>query len=530
MEPETTFAQALTEAAAVVNSSLDFEQVLDHILEQVTRVVPGDTYNVILLDDGVGRIVRWRGYERMAIPDHEIAGRAIPVLEYETFCSMIHTGQPIVVDDTALSESWVRDPERRDHRAYLGAPIRIGARIEGFLNVNHAHPNVFTAMDARRLSAFADHAAMALQNARLYEEVKRHARELEARVEARTRELEARTAWSEAILRSTSDGFIVTDAAGTIVQTNPVAARWLEQVLDAESAEQLRTLIAQAARRAEEYPKQLVEFPGMDLELRASPIATTDGDNTAVVVAVHDVGHLRALDRMKSQFISDVSHELRTPIAAIRLYSSLIQKSDTDRQAAYFASLDLEIERVSRLVEGILQIARIEAGHIELTPRPLDLNMLVASVADSYAPTAEAKGLDLLCAVANEIIPVHADPHWLSQAIGNLVDNAIKHTPEGHVRVTTGIAPAGDPARDDVWATLTIEDTGIGIPPQERAHLFERFYRGEEARVHQVPGSGLGLAIAKGIVDLHGGRIAFAPNPVGGAQFTIALPLAPLPD
>ncbi|MGC9469184.1 MAG: ATP-binding protein [Anaerolineae bacterium] len=520
---ELTFAEALAEAAAVVNSSLHVERVLDRILEQVARVVPGDTYNIMLIEGDQGRILRWRGYDHLGIPETDIGRTPTDIRRYPTFRAMMETGEPVVIDDTAVHEDWIQELGRVDHCAYVGAPIRIAGRTEGFLNINSSKVGQFSDQDAQRLRAFADHAAIALRNARLYQASRRYAEELEHRVLMRTLELEARTAWSEAILRSTSDGIIVTDSAGEIIQMNPVARHWLEEELSPEDAKVLQDAIRAIASDAASQSEQLVELTGIDLELRAAPVLASELTSSAVVVAAHDVSHLRALDRMKSQFISDVSHELRTPIAAIQLYTSLLRKSAPDRREGYFTSLQEETDRISRLVEGILQVSRIEAGRLELTKRPMDLNLLASTVASAYADAAKAKGLELLCQVPSTPLPVYVDPHWFIQAIDKLLSNALAYTDAGEITLSTGSRKLDE----KLWGWLAVDDTGVGIPAKEQPRLFERFFRGEQARTRQVPGSGLGLAIARGVVELHGGRILFDDKEGNGACFTILIQLAP---
>lgn len=538
VEVELQFAQALAAAAAIVNSSLDFELVLDRILDQVTRVVPGETYNIMLLEGGTGHIVRWRGYEDLNIPDHEIRGRATPVHAYATFRQMIKTGAPIVVNDTATSDQWTAPSDksnhkslphpydksrvRHRHRAYLGAPIVIAGDVEGFINVNTSQPDTFTPQDARRLRAFADHAAIALQNARLFEETSRYMEILEQRVAQRTQELNTRAARLEAILKSTSDGIIVTDAAGDITQTNPVARTWLEHTLSHEDVAIFSAAVTSIAREADESSTRLVELSNLDLELKAAPITNPGTTAPATVIAIHDVSHLKALERMRSQFISDVSHELRTPIAAIQLYTALLRNNGQDEATKYLASLEKGVAQISHLVEAILQISRLEAGRIKIKPQPLDLNVIAIASVQSHAPEVETKGLHLSYAVPDTPIPILVDHHWFSEAIHHLLDNALKYTHAGTIQLTTSVACL----QSKTWGQLSVEDTGIGIAPEEQARLFERFFRGDEARTAQIPGSGLGLSIVKGILDLHGGHVTVNSQKGKGSQFTLWVPLA----
>jgi signal transduction histidine kinase len=435
---------------------------------------------------------------------------------------MIDTGEPIVIHDVGSNEMWVDKKSRTGRRAYLGAPIRIASKTEGFINVNSAKSDRFSEQDARRLRAFADHAAIALQNARLFEEKSRLAEDLERRVQARTQELAARTAWSEAILESTSDGIVVTDSHGEIIQSNPVASNWLDHALSPTDAARLRHIIRSVAGQAIDRPHQLVELTGLDLQLRAAPVFD-EKDETALatVVAVHDVTHLRALDRMKTQFISDVSHELRTPIASIRLYAALIQSSDGERQEAYFTAMNREIGRISQLVKEILQIARIEAGRLELDLQMTDLNVVVSAAVASHKAMAVEKGLELSYVVPEDPVTIRVDVHWFNRVVSELIENAVNYTSNGEIEISVSV----DILDGRAWAVCAVQDTGMGIPDNEQAHIFERFFRGEGPRTQQISGTGLGLAIVQSILDLHGGRIGVESEPDKGSRFTVWIPL-----
>ncbi|HEC34210.1 MAG TPA: GAF domain-containing protein, partial [Chloroflexi bacterium] len=235
-------AEALEAAAAAVSSTLEPDEVLDRILEQVERVVAGDAFNVMLVEDGKARVVRWWGYERLDT-EERVAGSAIPVTEYPNLLRMVQRGEPVVVPDTAADPDWVLVGGREWLRSYVGAPIRVRGLTVGFLNVDSAQPGRFGPADGRRLQAFADHAAIAIENAQLYRELRGHAERLEERVREQTAAIQAQYARLEAILRSTSDGIIVTDGEGEVVQANPVARGWLSETLRPEEAARLREAV-----------------------------------------------------------------------------------------------------------------------------------------------------------------------------------------------------------------------------------------------------------------------------------------------
>ncbi|MBL7063934.1 MAG: hypothetical protein ISS49_06950, partial [Anaerolineae bacterium] len=349
-----------------------------------------------------------------------------------------------------------------------------------------------------------------------------HAEQLEQRVQERTAQLQAQYARLDAILRSATDGIIVTDAGGEIVQANPVAQTWLTKTLSPEDAAYLRETARDLARQAEERPETVLELTGLDLQLNAAPVSEPGMEEAAAVVGIHDVSHLKAMDRIKSRFVSNVSHELRTPVTTIKLYTYLMHKRP-DKWEQYLDALTQAADRQAQLVEDILQVSRIDAGRLEIKPRPTALNELTEMVVGNQQRVAQEQGLTLEHRPAEPGPVALVDPQRMMQVLNNLIENAIHYTPEGgRVIVSTGKREA----KDRTWATVTVADTGIGIPEEELPHIFERFFRGEEPRLMQMPGTGLGLAIVKEIAELHGGRITVESEVGEGGTFTVWLPLA----
>ncbi len=538
-QEQRELAEALEKAAAAVSSALDLDQVLDRILEQVERVARGDAFNVMLIGDDTVRIVRWRGYKRLG---REISASVSRIDKYATLVKMIQTGKSVLVPDTAADPDWVVQEGREWARSYVGAPIRVGGFTVGFLNADSTRPGQFGPADARRLEAFASHAATAIENAQLYRELQEHAEQLEQRVRERTAQLQAQYARLDAILCSTTDGIVVTGVEGEILQVNPVAHTWLTRSLSLEDAARLREAVRSMAARAEERPVELLELTGLDLELSGAPISMPVMEEALrrrpeeplsgkpiAVVAIHDVSHLEALDRMKTRFVTNVSHELRTPITTIKLYVHLMQRQP-EKWAKYLDTLAQEADHQARLIEGILEISHIDAGRLEMEPRPVSLHELTEVTIASHQVLAQEQGV----ALEHRFSPLRSggaggggpvalvDPERMMHVLNNLVENAIHYTPEGgKVMVSTGM----EEAEGRVWATATVTDTGMGIPEEELPHLFERFFRGEKPRLMQVSGTGLGLAIVKEIVELHGGRVTVESEEGVSSTFTVWLPL-----
>jgi signal transduction histidine kinase len=509
-------AKALEEAAAAVSGTLHLDEVLDRILEQVERVVEGDAFNVMLIqDDDIGRVVRRRGYE-----GRDWGVSSLPVGRYPILLRMVQTGEPVIVLDTESDPDWVQDKGQEDWRSYLGTPIKVSGMIVGFLNVNSTHVDAFTVDDARRLRAFASHVATAIENARLYQELYNYADALEHRVRERTSQLRTQYAQLETILDSTADGIILAGSDGELILANPVARSWLSQTLSPRESDQLREAVRALAARAEMRPELVLELTGLDLQLTATPVSNPAMEQARAVIAIHDVSHLKTLSRMKSRFVSNVSHELRTPIATIKLLAHLMQQQP-EKWDEYLEPLVREAEHQAKLVRDILEMSRVDAGRLELRLRPTSLNELAERTVINHETQAQNKGLTLQYRPASRDPVALADSQWMTQVMNNLMSNAIRYTPGGGtITVSTGT----EAAEGRSWAIVGVSDTGMGIPADELPYIFDRFFRGEEPRAMQISGTGLGLAILKEIVELHGGRVTVHSEVDRGSSFTVWLP------
>jgi PAS domain S-box-containing protein len=528
-------SEALEKAAVAVSSTLELEQVLDRILEQVEQVVRGDSFNIMLIDEGEARLVRWRGYGKLGVTE-EMSTYSFPVSDHPHWVEMSRSGEPVRVSDVALDEDWTTRDGWDWLRSYVAAPIRVGDTTVGFLNVGGTEPGQFSPGDAHRLETFASHAATAIENARLYERLRDHAETLELRVAERTAQLQAQYGRLEAILDSTVNGIVVTGPDGELVLANPVAREWFTQTLSPREAGLLRRTVQEMAERAEEDPEEVLELSGLDLQLRAATIQEPGVEEATAVVAIHDITHLKALDRMKSRFVSNVSHELRTPIATIKLFAHLMQKQP-HKWREYLAPLAQEAEHQADLVEDILEISRVDAGRLEIKPERTNLEDLVDMVVSNSETRAleqgltlehvstESAGFDNLATGSGRsgALVSLVDAQRITQVLDNLVNNAIRYTPEGG-KITVSIGKAE--ARGRPWVTVTVADTGMGIPEDELPHVFERFFRGEKPRTMQISGTGLGLAIVKEIIELHGGFVTVESEVDEGSSFTVWLPLA----
>ncbi|MFQ5400431.1 MAG: GAF domain-containing protein [Anaerolineae bacterium] len=229
---------------------------------------------------------------------------------------------------------------------------------------------------------------------------------------------------------------------------------------------------------------------------------------------------LKELDRLKSKFVSEVSHELRTPVTNLKLYLDLLERTGPEKRGRIQAVLRDQTDRLGQLIEDILDLSRLELGGKRVQFAPVDLNQVVERVVSVHSERARAAGLQLEFSPDPSLPLIQGERNQLSQVVTNLVANAINYTHAGRIQVRTFCNGRKD------RVCLEVEDTGMGIEPEDMPHLFERFYRGVHSREIGVPGTGLGLGIVKDIVDIHNGMVDVKSKIGVGSTFQVWLPVA----
>ena len=241
-----------------------------------------------------------------------------------------------------------------------------------------------------------------------------------------------------------------------------------------------------------------------------------------IVLTYRSVSKEMALARLKSDFVSNVSHELRTPLSLIRLYAETLEMgrlTSPEKYQEYYRIMRKESERLTALINNILDFSRIEAGRKEYDFRETDLRELVRNTLDSYRYQIEQHGFDYEEKIADDVPPLRVDREAMARSLLNLVNNALKYSQD---RKYIGV----NLYRDNGSVKLEVVDHGIGIPQQEQCKVFDKFYRVGDPLVHNTKGSGLGLALVRYIVQAHGGEVSVESTPGQGSKFTIALPVS----
>jgi two-component system sensor histidine kinase BaeS len=234
-------------------------------------------------------------------------------------------------------------------------------------------------------------------------------------------------------------------------------------------------------------------------------------------------GQLRSVERSRSRLLADLGHEMRTPLATLEAYLEALEDGVATLDASTASLLRSQTRRLARLSEDIGAVSRAEEGQVGLDRRMVQPAAVVTAAVDSIAEAYQAKGVRLVKQVDTPLPDLHVDPDRVGQVLGNLLDNALRHTPSGGTVTVSASASPGTGGADQ--SVLTVMDTGDGIPAEHVPQVFERFYRGDAARDRAHGGSGIGLAIAKALVEAHGGQLSVtSPGTGQGSTFRIQFP------
>lgn len=329
------------------------------------------------------------------------------------------------------------------------------------------------------------------------------------------------------ILSSMADGVITFNRDGTILITNPPADRFLqywyyEKGRFGSNSEAIPSQVMDLFQQAVDTEKEKIgeiSLQGRHWVILVSPLYSNQFIRGAVAV-LRDMTEERQLDKMRQDFIANVSHELRTPISMLQGYSEAIvddiaQTQEEKKEMArviYDESL-----RMGRLVNELLDLARMEAGHIQLTVEEVILSSFINRIIYKFQGLAKDHEIQLSAEIGSEVPPIFLDPDRIEQVLTNLIDNAIRHTPkDGSVKLKV--------IQEDKGTMIEVSDSGSGIPDEDLPFVFERFYKADKARTRGRSGTGLGLAIVKNIIEAHRGRISVQSKIGQGTTFSFFLP------
>ncbi len=515
----------LLETSTAVVSSLELQTVLNRILEQVELLLGVSQSAIVALDEdrGVFRIRTGRGLSAYYIEQLTIQ----PNEPLSVTMRAMRSKQPVQISDTERDITfWPQRLLSREEgfRSVLAVPLNTQHTPPAALILYRPDPHTFTENEISLVVNFANHAAMAIENAALYERS-------DKRLQEQTHRLES-------LVQSLNDGLILGDLEGNVLYANrrirdlaglapdDLVNTPVEKVLERISAQTPDVgEIRKSINETLESPSQhITEIPvpvlGQMEYLRLQSFAVTDATGTSIGlgIIVQDVTADRELDRMRASLISTVSHELRTPLASIKGYATTLLAEDVewdrDSQREFLTVISNESDRLSGLVNTLLDLSRIEAGSLHLSRVECPVEDLIQRA----ARTARLEpGNKLEVSIEDGLPRLYADPPRLETVLRNLLENSVKYAgPKAHIWVQV--------KRQDGNLHFCVRDDGPGIPPDESERVFESFYRLENDSTRLSSGAGLGLAICQGLVRAHGGNIWVEPGSTGACiMFTIPL-------
>ncbi len=485
--------ETLIDIGRTVTEVLGLDEALTRVVEAAVQLTGAEEGSLLLLDEDSGNL-----FMRASKNFDEDFVKTFRLHVRDSLAGqVIETGKPILLDESS---------PQKIKTAYLVhsliyVPLSVRGKIIGVLGVdNRKAGRVLTQNDVTVMTAMADYAAIAIDNARLFQESEQERSKLET------------------ILGQTENGVIVVDEDNRIVLINQSAERIFGVSGEYRGYSAVEVFdhdrLLEFLRSGDGAPRkdELELEDGRVFNIVRSPIR-----RIGQAVVLHDITHFKELDRIKSEFVTTVSHDLRSPLTAILGYIELIERAGplNESQFEFVERVRISVEQITTLVTDLLDLGRIESG-LDTTKEKTNLASLARYALDGLRTTARERGVELRYQIAETLPEVYGDPVRLRQMIANLLENAIKYTPDG------GQVELELHAEDN-QVILRVTDTGPGIPAPDQPYLFDKFFRASNVPDDST-GTGLGLSIVKSIIEQHQGRIWLDSQLGSGATFTVVLP------
>ncbi|HEX9115753.1 MAG TPA: ATP-binding protein [Anaerolineae bacterium] len=504
----------LLQISRAMTARLDLPSLLSLILSSAAEMVQAEA-GVIALHRGTGTTLSIRA--SYGIPG-SLLSRFAPLLT-----DFPASAREYAIPDLEERLTQVAKAIRLPLRQVVALPLTVEERLLGLIYLFRSGSIAFSNNDHSVLGSFADQAAIAVRNAQLYQQVSTEKQQLDA------------------IIERSADGVMILDPALHIRVFNQALTRmtgWpaeralgrpCYEVLSLEVTSGQNLCGAEVGKATFPDGKPVsaegtLTRPGgsqIAVSVTYTPLYYEDGELSNVIANVVDITRFREAEEMKSTFVSVVSHELKTPVALIKGYADTLAREDAQWDAnTARESLQIigeEADRLNDLINNLLDASRIQAGAFKIERAELCLPVLAERVVDNFRTQTDNHRFVL--DFPKDYPDVLGDEERLRQVFNNLIGNAIKYSPRGgEIRV------GGWADRD--WATVYVADQGIGIPAEDQANLFQRFYRVDSGLRRATQGTGLGLYLCRSIIEAHGGRIWLRSEPGKGTTMFFSLPLA----
>ncbi len=497
--------QILNRIDRELNYTLSVERVLNLTLDWVLRFTNIHAASVVLVNNEAQTMsfvagygfdpAEWALLKQQPWPlTRGISGR------------VARQGKHEVVADVSEDPDYVEIvPNTRSQFAF---PLTREDRVIAVLTMESPELDAFTEANVDFVQRLSARAAVAVDNARLFDETRRERQKLEL------------------ILSNIADAVIVIGADGQLVLVNQAALATFKlppkhdytgrSFSDVFEKSALLPLYERASRLNQRLIEELLLADGHTLHTSLVP-----AEQVGWIIVTHDVTPFKETDKLKNELLATTSHDLKNPLSTIMGYADLIGMTNklNDQGQEYMRRVHGAVSHMRQLIDDLLDMARIESG-INLRYTDVNLHYLLDSLTLSFRPQLEEKGMSMELIIPPDLPPIMADEGRLSQVLNNLIGNAIKYTqPEGHIWVRA--------ESSDDMIHIAIQDDGLGISPEDQAQVFARFYRVRTAETEAIDGTGLGLAIVKSLVELHGGRVSLESHLGKGSIFHVTLPINP---
>lgn len=522
---------AIVNAGAAVQKDHDLAAVLDRIVREAEALLDAEAGAVFLVESD--------GSLRAAAATGPAAARlkGVRIPPGEGLVGWVQReGQSALVDDARNDPRVSRqadDATQHETRSLVAVPITLDGRTLGVLEaINRRNGGTFAPDDLPALQALALLAGVSIENARTVEGLVERARRLDAQVARASLEANEARRSLEGVLFAMEDAVLAADENGIVTLLNR-AAQFLSFDLtgmDAVGRPLTELFPGPAFAKAQAAVREFLAPASAEIDLGPvdgrrtfalvlAPIRDLEGYLTGFVVVLRDITRFRELERMKTAFLNTVSHELRTPITSIRAFSELMVRQDAEpaKVREWSKVINEESERLNRLVDDLLDVSRIESGKkLSVVKRTVPLKPLFER---AIALQASAQTHPIRFSFNDDLTMAELDPDRIQQVVMNLLSNAIKYSPEGGaVELRVDFLPPAN-------CRIEVQDHGLGMKEEDRAHVFEKFYRVEGVHMSGIRGTGLGLSISKYLVEAHGGRIGVKSEFGQGSTFWFELPL-----
>lgn len=539
-----SLTDALLEMTSELTNRVDLDRLYGQTCSLVADVIQADCGYLLVRDHGPDAPLQVRSaVDRRSRHLDLDSASDVPGPLLELSRDVIRSQEGAWISDILGPASSEETEVHEATRSALAVPLVLGEEAMGSLAFSSADRSAFSEDHLRMAAAAAQQLSSAMYNAELYKLIRDQATNLGSML----REKQIETGTSHAVLESIADGVVATDAQDLVVVFN----RSAERILGLHSSSVVGKPVfeitgayggaAQRLRDAIAGWRDLVGHPDLEgdhleeritlednrvVSLHLAPVSVRD-EFLGTVSIFRDVTREVEVDRLKSEFVATVSHELRTPMTSIKGYVEMILMGAVGdlnaEQRRFLQVIRSNIERLGDLVNDLLDISRIESGRVSLELIDFDLHGLLREVRDTFERRTrlDDKPMEIVLELPETLAPVRADPARIRQVLSNLIGNSFNYTPPGGQITITAWEQDGE-------ARIQVMDNGMGIPPQEHAKVFERFYRGEGALELSISGTGLGLPIVRELVEMHQGRIWLESDgvPGDGSKFTFSLPLA----